>query len=265
MNNSPTLRDRNGQIGRRQNTYCLRFGCICQESWLFIVFQIVIPTPNLMLECGNMDLDLVKSAGSAAIHSEPPVELLVGAQVFKWFSLTADLVERPLKIQNDFIFFLLSYSQLDILEVKKQTLSTIFLFSNFSPHLVSKKEKKDLFHGQQCKEINTTHNFTGSRCTGSGPTTTTCLSHQVLKRSSSDADMTRLYYVCHLRLIYFLVGLINNTLIFIQGEHKWRYIDMKKKKPKHPNYGSHVALISSRCFTNGSTGNEPLVSLLVSI
>lgn len=56
-----------------------------------------------------MDLDLVKSAGSAAIHSESPVELLVGAQVFKKLFLTADLVERPLKIQNDFIFFLLSY------------------------------------------------------------------------------------------------------------------------------------------------------------
>lgn len=95
-----------------------------------------------------MDLELVKSAGSAAIQSESPVELLVGAQVFKKFFLTADLVERPLKIQNDFIFFLLSYLQLDILEVKKQTLSTNFLFSNLSPHLVSKKEKKDLFHGQ---------------------------------------------------------------------------------------------------------------------
>lgn len=69
MNNSPIQRERNGQIGGKRHNV-VRSACICQESWLFIVIQIVIPAPNLMLGCVYMDLNIVKSAGPAAIHSK---------------------------------------------------------------------------------------------------------------------------------------------------------------------------------------------------
>lgn len=43
---------------------------LLKKSCLFIVLQIEIPLPNLKLEFGNMDLNLDKPAGSAAIHSK---------------------------------------------------------------------------------------------------------------------------------------------------------------------------------------------------